>query len=230
MLVNFRDITALVFVLTSIRLEQEGHEVLAVTFVVNLAVVNDILSQLPNSFGDRTLGLNGLEREGGDPRELPQDEQAREGREFTDHFILNPKGVDDLHSIRSVTDGIEVVTKSDTANDVQGGAGGIVEDVDLEGGLAGSVNLVRNAGLEGAGDVIDVGVHCADVVRRKGGGEETTHALMFLLTLDPEERAAGDADDEGADNRRVMVIVRVLCVDVGERNGITYDQLYNRMK
>ena len=71
--------------------------------------------------------------------------------------------------------------------------------VTLEGRLAGSMNLVRNACLECAGDVIDVGVHCADVVRRKGGGDETTHALMLLLTLDPDERAAGDEDDEGTD-------------------------------
>ena len=52
---------------------------------------------------------------------------------------------------------------------------------------------------------------------------------MLLLTLDPYERAATDADDEGAENGRVMVIVRVLRVDVGERNGITYNQLYKRM-
>ena len=88
------------------------------------------------------------------------------------------------------------------------------------------MNLVRNAGLEGATDVIDVGVHCADVVRRKGGGDETTHALMLLLTLDPYERATDEADDDGADNGRVIVIVRVFCVDVGEPNVVTYDQLY----
>ena len=96
----------------------------------------------------------------------------------------------------------------------------------MEGRLFGSLKVVRNAGLEGTGDVIDVGVHCADVVRRKGGGNETTHALMLLLTFDPDERAADDADDEGTDKGWVLVIVRVLRVDVGESNGITYNQLY----
>ena len=141
-----------------------------------------------------------------------------------------PKNLDDLDGIGSVTDGIEVVTKSNTANGVQGNASGIVEDVDLERGLAGRVNLVCNAGLEGAGDVIDVSVHCTDVLRRKGGGDEATHALMLLPTLDPEERAAEEADDEGTKNGRVMVIVRVLCEDVGEANGITYNQLYEWLK
>ena len=100
----------------------------------------------------------------------------------------------------------------------------------MEGRLAGSVNLVRNAGLDGARDMIDVGVHCADVVRRKGGSDKTTHALMLLFTLNPDERAASDADDEGTDNGRVMVIVRVLRVDVGEPSGITYDQLHKWTK
>ena len=139
---------------------------------------------------------------------------------------MDPQGFDDLYSIRSVADGIEVVTKSDTANDVQGGTGGIVENVDVEGRLSGSVKLVRNAGLEGAGDIVDIGVHCSDVVRRKGGGDETTHALVLLPTLDPNERAADEPHDEGTPNGRVMVIVRVLCEDVGEANGITYNQLY----
>ena len=53
---------------------------------------------------------------------------------------------------------------------------------------------------------------------------------MLLLTLDPDERAADDADDEGTDKGRVLVIVRVLRVDVGESNGITYNQLYGWMK
>ena len=100
----------------------------------------------------------------------------------------------------------------------------------MEGRLAGSVNLIHDAGLEGAADMMDVGVHCADVVRLKGGGDETTHALMFFLTLDPYERAADDADEDGADNGRVMIIVRVLRVDVGERNVVTYDQLYKWTK
>ena len=226
MLVNFRDVTAFAFVLTSIGLEQKGHEVLIAGLVVHSAVGDNILGELSDHVGDHTLGLNGLERERGDPREQPEHEQGRESRVFTSHVILIPHGVDDLDSIRSITDGIEVVTKSNTANDVQGGAGGIVEDVELEGRLAGSVNLVCNAALEGAGNVIDVSVHCTDIVRRKGGGDETTHALMLLLTLDPDERAADEADDEGTPNRRVMVIVRVPCEDMGEPNGITYNQLY----
>ena len=199
-LINFSDVTALAFVLTSIGLEQQGQEVLAVALVVNLAVGNDILGELSDRVGDRTLSLNGLEREGVDPGEQPQNEQAREGRAFTDHLILNPNDVDDFDGIRGFTDGIEVVAKSDTANDVQGGAGGIVEDVELEGRLARSVNLVCNACLEGAADVIDVVVHCADVVRRKGRGEKTTHALVLFLALDPYERTAGEAGEEGADS------------------------------
>ena len=201
MLINFRDVTALAFVLPSICLEHAGHEVLAFACVVNLAVGDDILGQLSDGVGDRTLGLNGLERERGDPGEKPQNEQGRETKEFTIHLSLSPKGAYDLGGIRSVTNSIEVVTESDTANDVQGGAGGIVEDVELEERLAGSMDLIRNAGLEGVADVIDVGVHCADIVRRKGGGDETTHALMLLLTLDPYERAAEDTYDDGADNR-----------------------------
>ena len=199
-LINFSDVTTLAFVLTSIGLEQQGQEVLAVALVVNLAVGNDILGELSDRVGDRTLSLNGLEREGVDPGEQPQDEQARKGRAFADHLILNPNDVDDFDGIRGFTDGIEVVAKSDTANDVQGGAGGIVEDVELEGRLAGSVNLVRNACLEGAADVIDVVVHCANIVRRKGRGEETTHALVLFLTLDPYEGTAGEAGEEGADS------------------------------
>ena len=229
-LVNFCDVTAFAFVLTSVGLEQKGHEIVATTLVVNLAVCNDILGELSDRVGDRTLGLNDLERKGGDPREHPQNKQRREGRVFTVHVALSPEGVYDVDSIRSVTDSIEVVTKSDTANDVQGGAGSIVEDVELEGRLSGSVNLVLNAGLEGATDVIDVGVHGADVVRRKGGGDETTHALMLLFTLDPDERATTNAHGEGTEDRRVMVIVRIFCVDVGEPNGITHNQLYKWMR
>ena len=92
------------------------------------------------------------------------------------------------------------------------------------------MNLVYNACLEGTADMMDVGVHCADIVRRKGGGDETTHALMLLLTLDPYERAADEAHHDGAHHRRVMVIVRVLCEDVGEPNVVTYDQLYKWTK
>ena len=200
MLVYFCDVTAFAFLLTSIGLEQKGHQVVAAGLIVNPAVGDNILGELSDRLGDRTLGLNGLEREGGDPGEQLQNEQGREGRVFTAHVSLSPDGFYDIDGIRSVTDGIEVVTKSDTANDVQGGAGGIVEDVDLEGRPAGRVNLVLNAGLERARNVIDVGVHCADVVRRKGGGDETTHTLMLLPTLDPDERAADDAEDEGTPN------------------------------
>jgi len=88
------------------------------------------------------------------------------------------------------------VTKSDATDDIHGGAGGIVKDVDADGRRAGSMDLVGNAGLEGGGDVVDVGVHCADVVRREGRCNETTHSFVVLLTLDPDERAAGEADDE----------------------------------
>ena len=230
MLVNFRDVTAFAFVLTCIGLEQKGHEVLIAGLVVTPAVGDNILGELSDRLGDHTLGLNGLERQGGNPGEQPQHEQGREGGVFTSHVILIPQDVDDLDSIRSVTDSIEVVTKSNTANDVQGGTGGIVEDVDLEGRLAGRMNLVCNPRLEGAADVIDVCVHCADVIRRKGGGDETTHAPMLLPTLDPNEGAAEEADDEGTKNGRVMVIVRVLCEDVGKANGIAYNQLYEWLK
>ena len=164
MLIDFRDVTALAFVFTSIGLEHAGHEVLAVVLVVNLAIGNDILGERSDRVSDRTLGLNRLEREGGDPGEQPQNEQAREGRVFTGHLILTLQDVGDLDGIRGVTESVEVVTKGDSANDVQGGAGGIVEDAELEGRLAGSMNLIRNACLEGVGDVIDVGVHWADVV------------------------------------------------------------------
>ena len=67
---------------------------------------------------------------------------------------------------------------------------------DADGRRAGSMDLVGNAGLEGGGDVVDVSVHSADVVRREGGSDETTHASVVLLTLDPDERAATEAEDE----------------------------------
>ena len=117
-LINFRDVTALAFVLTSIGSEHQGHEVLAITLVVNLAVGDDILGELSDRVSDRTLDLNGLEREGRDPGEKPQNEQGCEGRVFTVHLIMSPHGANDLDGIRSVADGIEVVTKGDTANDV----------------------------------------------------------------------------------------------------------------
>ena len=72
--------------------------------------------------------------------------------------------------------------------------------------------LVHNAGLEGGGDEIDLGVHFADVVRREGGGDDTTHALVLLLALDPEEGAAAEAEGERTDNGRVVVSIYFLCV------------------
>jgi len=117
------------------------------------------------------------------------------------------------------------VTKSDATDDVHGGAGGIVKDVELDGRLAGSMDLVGNARLEGGGDVVDVGVHSADVVRRESGSDETTHASVVLLTLDPDDRAATEAEDERTEHGRVMVIVRVLCVDVGKSPDIAHNQL-----
>ena len=104
--------------LTSIGLEHARHEVLAAASDVNLAVGNDTLGERSDRVGDRALGLNGLEREGGDPGEKPQNEQGCEGRVFTSHLILSPNGIDDLGGTRGVTDRIEVVTKSDTTYDV----------------------------------------------------------------------------------------------------------------
>jgi hypothetical protein len=224
-LVNFQNVTALAFVSTSVGLEHERHEVLAPALLVNLAVGNDILGELSDGVRDGTLGLKGLEREGGDPRKQPQNERGYKGRVFTAHLILSPPAVDDLDGIGSVTERIEVMTKSDTADDVHSGAAGIVDDVKLDERPAGGSNFVRNAGLESGGDVINVGVHRADIVNREGGGDESTHALMLPLTLDPEERAAGEADDEGTHNGRVSVIVRVLREDVRETNGIAHNQL-----
>ena len=73
-LVDFCDVAAFAFVLTSISLEQKGHEVVAAGLVVNPAVGDNILGELSDRLGDRTLGLNGLEREGSDPGEYPQNE------------------------------------------------------------------------------------------------------------------------------------------------------------
>ena len=130
-----------------------------------MAVGNDVLSNLSDGVADSNLPLKGGEREGGDRREQPQDEHGDKGRVFAGHLILSPPGAGDLDGIGSVTNGIEVVTKSDATNDVHGGASGIVKDVDLEGRLAGSMDLVGNARLEGGGDVVDVGVHFADLIR-----------------------------------------------------------------
>jgi hypothetical protein len=224
-IVNFRHVTPLTFILQSVGFEEEGHEVLAVALVVNLAIGDDILGEPSDGVGYSDLSLKGGKREGGDRGEQPQNEHGDEGRVFPAHLILSSPELGDLGGIGSITDGIEVVTKSDAADDVHGGAGGIVKDVDLDERLAGSMDLVGNAGLEGSGDVIDVGVHFADVVRRKGGGDETTHAPVVLLTLNPDERAAGQAEDERTENGRVMVIVWVLCEYVGESSSIPHNQL-----
>src|SRR5258706_10384915 len=93
-LVNFINATVLAFVFTSIGLKHAGHEVLAVALVVYLAVVylavgNDILGDRSNRVGDHTLSFNGLEREGCDPGEQPQNEQGREGRLFITLLILS---------------------------------------------------------------------------------------------------------------------------------------------
>jgi len=195
-IIYFRHVTQFAFVLTSVGLEHEGHEVLAVTLIVNVAVCDDALSNLSDGVADGGLPLKSGEREGGDRREQLQNQHGDEGRVFTAYLILSPPGVDNPDGIGSVTNGVEVVTKSDATDDVHGGEGGIVKDVDLEGRLAGGMDLVGNARLEGGGDMVDVGMHFADVIRREGGSDETTHALVVLLTLDPEERAATESEDE----------------------------------
>ena len=48
---------------------------------------------------------------------------------------MSPPETGDLKGIGSVTDSIEVVTKSDAADGVQGSAGSIVKNVDLDGRL-----------------------------------------------------------------------------------------------
>jgi len=179
--------------LKSVGFEEEGQEILSVALVVNLAIGYDIPGEISDGVGYGNLGLKGGKRERGDRGEQPQNERGDEGRVFAAHLTLSPPEVGDFHGIGSITDGIEVVTEGDATDDVHGGAGGIVKDVALDGRLVGSTNLVGNAGLEGGSDVVDVGVHCADVVRREGRGDETTHAFVVLLTLDPGERAAGEA-------------------------------------
>jgi len=104
MIINFRHVTPFAFVLTGIGLEQEGHEVLAVSLVVNVAVGNDVLSNLSDGVADGGLPLKGGEREGGDRREQPQDEHGDKGRAFAAHLILSPPGAEDLDGIGSVTD------------------------------------------------------------------------------------------------------------------------------
>jgi hypothetical protein len=225
-LVDFQGVTALAFVFTSIGLEHEGHEVLALALLVNLAVSDNVLGEVSDRVGDGTLCLNSLEREGGDPGEQPQHEHGNKGRMFTAHLILSPPRLGDFDGIGSVTDGIEVVTKSDATDDVHGGTGGIFDDVELDRRIAGRMDLVGNAGLESGGDVVDVGVHCSDVFSGESGGNERTHAPVVLLTLDPDEGAAAEAEDEGTEDGRVGVIVRVLAVDVREPDGVAHDQLY----
>ena len=225
MLVDFCNVTALAFVLTSIGLEHEGHEVLALALIVNLAVGDDIPGELSDSVRDGTLGFDGLEGEGRDPGEQPQNEHGRERGMFAAHLILRPPAVGNLERIGCVADSIKVVAERDAADDVHGGAGGVLDNVEFEGALARGMDLVGNARLEGGGDVIDVGVHRAHVVRRKGGRDETAHALVLLLALDPDERAAAEADDKRAENGRVGIVVGVLRVDVAETNGIAHNQL-----
>lgn len=222
-LVNFPGVTTFTFVLTGIGLEHEGHEVLALALVVNLAVGNNVLGEVSDGVGDSTLCLNSFKREGGDPGEQPQHEHGNKGRVFTAHLILSPPRVSDLDGIGSVTDGIEVVTKGDATDDVHGGTGGIFDDVELEGRSAGSMDLVGDAGLERSGDVINVDVHFSDVVSGERGGNERTHAPVVLLTLDPDERAAAETEDERTVDGRVGVIIRVFRVDVREPNGVAHD-------
>ena len=224
-LVNFLDVTAPAFVLTSIGLEHEGHEVLALALFVDLAVSDNVLGELSDDVGDGTLGLNCLKREGGDPGEQSQNEHSGEGRLLAAHLILSPPGIGYLDGILGVTDGIKVVTKSDSTDDVHCSAGGIFDDVELEGRIVGSMDLVCNAGLEGGGDVIDVGVHFSHVVGGEGGGDERTHTFVVLVTLNPDERPATETEDEGAEDGRVGVIIRVLRVDVRESDGVAHNQL-----
>ena len=211
--------------LTSVGSEQEGHEVLVVTFVVDLAISNDILGKISDCVSYRNLGLKDGKREGSDRREQPKHEHGDESRVCAAHVLLGSPKAGNFNGIGSPTDGVEVVSKSDAADDVHGGAGSIVKNVDLDGRLARGMDLVHNAGLEGGGDEIDVGVHFADVVRREGRGKETTHALMLLLTLDPDERAATNAKDKRTEGGGMMVIVCVLCVYVGNTPSITHNQL-----
>jgi len=186
-LVNFENVTALAFVLTSIGLEHEGHKVFPLALFVNLAVGDNVLGEISDSVGDGALSLNSLEGEGSDPGEQPQNEHGNKTRMFTAHLVLSPPRVGDLDSIGGVPDGIKVVTESDATDDVHGGTGGILDDVELDRGITRGMDLVRDAGLEGGGDVIDVGVHFSDVVSGEGWGNERTHALVVLVTLDPDE-------------------------------------------
>ena len=225
MLVDFCNVTALAFVLTSIGLEHEGHEVLALALFVNLAVGDDIPSELPDGVGDGTLGFDGLEGEGGDPGEQPQNEHGGEGGVLATHLILRSPAVGNLERIGRVADRIKVVAERNAPDDVHGGAGGVLDHVELDGALARGMDLVGNARLEGSRDLVDVGMHRADIVRGEGGRDETAHALVLLLALDPDERAAAEADDERAENGRVGIVVGILRVDVAETNGIAHNQL-----
>ena len=120
----------------NVGFEQKRHKVLAPALVVKLAVGDNILGEISNYVGYDNLGLKDGEREGSDRREPPENEHGDKSRAFAAQAIMSPPETDDLSGIRSVTDGIEVMTKSDTADSVQGSTGSIVKDVDLDGRLA----------------------------------------------------------------------------------------------
>ena len=124
------------FMVRNVGFEQKGYEVLAPALVVRLAVVDDILGEISKCGGYVNLGLKDGEREGRDRREPPENEHGDKSRAFAAQAIKSPRKTEDLSGIRSVTDRIEVVTKSDAADGVQRSAGSIVKDVDLDGRLA----------------------------------------------------------------------------------------------
>jgi hypothetical protein len=229
-LVNLGSVATLALVLAGVGLEHEGHEVLALAVaVLDVAVGDNLPGALADGVGDGALGLDGLEGEGGDPGEEAEDKHSGESGVLAAHLVLGAPGVGDLDGVGGVADGVEVVAKRDAADDVHGGAGGVLDDVELDGAgggaRGGGVDLVGDAGLEGAGDVVDVGVHAADVVGGKGGCDEGAHALVLPLALYPDEGAAAEAEDEGAEDGRVGVVVRVLPVNVRQSNGVAHDQL-----
>ena len=120
----------------NVGFEQKRHKVLAPALVVKLAVGDNILGEISNCVGYVNLGLKDGEREGSDRREPPENENGDKSRAFAAQVIMSPPETGDLSGVRSVTDGVEVVTKSDAADGVQRSAGSIVKDVDLDGILA----------------------------------------------------------------------------------------------